>query len=138
MHQTVNPLADGDRLSGPGICSEGTPVALGLVGLIRDGTFDDQNERIELAVGSKVERFQKVVADLVCQHRIVKFDCGNPWDSSQHHIFKTGLRSARKAMLSPSQPRPPVIQRICISGGGETARAAARLANGPSAMQHSR
>src|SRR5580658_2368688 len=90
--EPVDPRAGGDGLPGRRVGSQRGPVAFDLVGFIRDGTLDDQDERIDAAFGGLVETEQKFVAILRREKWIMKMDFGRPRNSPVHNILETRLR----------------------------------------------
>src|SRR6185295_11071271 len=76
--KAVDPLADGYRLIGIFVGAESRPVTFGLVFLVRNRAFGDQQEGIDLASGRAMKDLQEIISDFVVEERIVKVDS---WDS---------------------------------------------------------
>ncbi len=57
----IEPLAGGHRLVGRRIVAEPAPIAFALEFLVRDGSLDDQDERIQFAAVGFEEPGEKVV-----------------------------------------------------------------------------
>ncbi len=81
-----------------------------LLCLVRDRTFDHQDERLEQSVGRPMERSQKVFAGLESQHRVVQRHPGQSGDRPQQNIFQAGLRGRRdgnRIAIAPQSGRDP-------------------------------
>jgi hypothetical protein len=111
----IQPLARGDRLAGPRIVAESAPVPLRLVGLVGHGTLDDQDERIQLATLGPVPPLDEAVrAPLGTACEVEEGPMhGDPGYAPRMMSSMLGWVAAVSATESPSQLKPPFIQRMC-------------------------
>ena len=77
--QPIDPLTGRNRLAGLLVGAHRSPVTFFFIVLVRNRSFDHQNEGSQLAFGGKMKRLQKIVAILKGEER----DCENaPWEST--------------------------------------------------------
>jgi hypothetical protein len=89
--QAVDPGAGRDRLTGLRIEAEAGPAPLAGERLVGDGSFDDEDERIDLPVGGAAQDRQELVAVLVGEHGVVQEDPRHAGQRAQDQILDTGL-----------------------------------------------
>jgi hypothetical protein len=62
-----------------------------------------------------VAGFEEILSIGVCEYRVVELHLGYPREPLKKDVLEAGLSSRSLAMVSPSQPRPAVIQRMWSS-----------------------
>src|SRR6185437_118723 len=87
----VNPIARWNGLAGGRIRAQASPKSFRLVAFIRNGAFDDKNERTELAVSGETEAAQEIIAHLVGENRVVQPDARDTRNTAPENVFNTGL-----------------------------------------------
>jgi hypothetical protein len=88
----VDPIAAGDWLTGPSVRAKRRPISFRLVFLVRDGTFDYQDERREIPRSRVSKETCKLLAIFIGEKRVMESYFRNPGESSQHQVFNTRLR----------------------------------------------
>ena len=89
--ETVDPLGCLDRLAGVRVGALRRPIALILDVFVRDRSFNDQHERVNLPAFGLIEVLHEIVADLVGQHRIMEVHLGQARDRAHDHVLEAGL-----------------------------------------------
>ncbi len=112
--QPIDPCTCGDRLSGGLVRAQRGPIAFLLVALVGNGAFDHQDERSKLAVRGPMEGLQEFVAIVLRQERVMEVDLRDPGNPPNTISSMLGCMAAVMAIVSPSQPRPAVIQSTSI------------------------
>jgi hypothetical protein len=90
--EPVYPFTRRDRLAGPLVGTERSPVAFRFVFLVWDRAFDDQDERIDSIGRGIVEKLDKILAIFVGQELVMKMDLRYAWDTARDEIFDARLR----------------------------------------------
>ncbi len=91
------------------------PIAFALDLFVGDRAFHHEHKRIQPSLFCLVEELHKIVANFISEYRIVQMYFRETGNRPQENIFDAGLLGAVTETLSPSQPSPAVIQRICTS-----------------------
>src|SRR6202021_3044928 len=76
--EAINPIAGEDGLTGLVIGPKASPVALGFICFVGNGSFDDQYEGGEASCNGAVKRLEEVFAVCVGEHWVVEIHLGNP------------------------------------------------------------
>ena len=113
--EAIEPFIGRNGLPRQRIGAECGPVAFGLVLLVGDGAFDDENERSQLPRGRLMEGLQKIVAVLAGEQRVSEVDFGNPRNAAEDEILEARLSRARQCNRLPIAAEPAVIQSTSIS-----------------------
>ena len=126
--EAVDPLARCDGLTGERICAHGCPVPFGFVLLVGNGTLDDENEGRELALGPAWRKWCQERRALCASSGLRKLIFGAHGIAPRTISSRLDSVAPVSAIVSPSQPRPAVIQRTSISlMTAGTGRASSRL-----------
>ena len=111
--QPVQPFVGGHRLAGRRVVAEAAPVAFGLDRLVRDGSLDDQDERVEFAPVGLVPPLDEVVgallgAALEVDQRPVHGDLGQPRQGAERDLLDAGLGRGGQCHRVPVAAEAPV------------------------------
>lgn len=118
--QPIQPFTGGHRLIGGGVVAEPAPVAFVLELLVRDGSLDDQDERLQFISFGLEEPRQEIVgaparSALEVDQGPMDGDLGQTGKRPRAISSMLGWVAAVNATESPSQLRPALIHSTWIS-----------------------
>ena len=93
--QTVDPLASRNRLSGPRVGSERSPITFALIGFVGDRSFDHENERpCRFSLGRFAEWPHELVSIFVREKWVIEIHLWRPGQRAGHNVFDARLGGA--------------------------------------------
>lgn len=93
-HQAINPCAGGDSLARMFISAKGGLIPFVLECLVWDGSFDDQDEGVELTLRCQGQGVYEVITHFIGEKWVAELHSRDTRERSLHEVFDTGLGGA--------------------------------------------